>query len=178
MADLLPLNATDQERAIAAAAARDVTVLVRETWNPDTCPVALLPWLAWAFNVDTWNAAWTDSQKRGVIKSSINVHRKKGTIGALRSALNGLGYDLAVQEWFQKAPAGDPYTFSIGIRVDQVGIASSAAFDQIVSVANSVKNLRSHLVAVDINAISSGQVYCAAKCITGEIVNISAEANT
>lgn len=177
MSDLLPLNATDQERAISEATGRDVPVVVRETWNPDTCPLALLPWLAWAFNVDTWDASWTEAQKRGVIKNSVAVHKKKGTIGALRAAMDGLGYDVTVTEWFQKTPAGDPYTFRVGLNVEQVGIQSNAALGKIVDVANSVKNLRSYLEGVDIRALTNGGMYYAARCFTGEIVNISAEAN-
>lgn len=178
MINLLPPNATSLESAVAAAMAKEIPVQIREIWNPDECPASLLPWLAWAFNVDTWDASWTETQKRGVIKNSIPVHKKKGTIGALRSALNGLGYDLDIKEWFEKTPAGDPYTFSIGIRIDQVGISTNAEFNQVVSVANSVKNLRSHLIGVDINAITNGGTYYAARCLMGEVVNISAEANT
>lgn len=177
MSDLLPLNATDQERALSEAIGRDVPVVVRETWNPDTCPAALLPWLAWAFNVDTWDATWTEAQKRGVIKNSVAVHKQKGTIGALRTALDGLGYDINVTEWFQKTPAGDPYTFSIGLDVEQTGIPSGAAFDKIVEVAKSVKNLRSYLDGVEIRGKSNGGQYYAAKCFMGEVVNLSAEAN-
>ena len=177
MSDLLPLNATDQERAISEAIGREAPVVVREMWNPETCPTALLPWLAWAFNVDTWDASWTEAQKRGVIKNSVAVHKKKGTIGALRTALDGLGYDMDVNEWFKKAPIGDPYTFSIDLFVEQVGIPTSAAYDKIVEVANSVKNLRSYLDGVKIHALSNGGIYYAARCFMGEVVNISAEAN-
>lgn len=177
MSDLLPLNASEQERAISKAIDREVPVVVREMWNPETCPAALLPWLAWAFSLDTWDANWTEAQKRGVIKNSVAVHKKKGTIGALRTAIDGLGYDLTVTEWFQKTPAGDPYTFRIGINVEQVGIASNGALDKIVDVANSVKNLRSYLEGVDISALTNGGIYYAARCFMGEVVNISAEAN-
>lgn len=177
MSDLLPLNATDQERAISNAIGRDVPVVVREVWNPDACPAALLPWLAWAFNVDTWDASWTEAQKRGVIKNSVAVHKQKGTIGALRTALDGLGYDVEVTEWFQKTPAGDPYTFRISMNVEQVSFPSGSVLDKIVDVAKSVKNLRSYLEGVDIRAITRGGQYYAARCIMGEVINISAEAN-
>ena len=50
MTGILPPNATALERALADAGARlsDVPVVVRELWNPDACPAAHLPWLAWA----------------------------------------------------------------------------------------------------------------------------------
>ena len=57
MINLLPPNASALERAIAATGAGIDTlpVAVRDVWNPATCPVALLPWLAWALAVDEWD---------------------------------------------------------------------------------------------------------------------------
>ena len=51
MNSLLPRNATGAERAIEGATARvgAVPTPFRDLWNPDTCPAALLPWLAWAY---------------------------------------------------------------------------------------------------------------------------------
>lgn len=177
MSDLLPPNATPQERALSEATARigSVPTPVRTVWNPDTCQADALPWLAWAFSVDEWNPAWTEAQKRGAIKNSIAVHKKKGTIGAMRDALTPLGYDLEVTEWFQKEPAGDPYTFGIRINVDQVGLGTEAEYDQVERVAISAKNLRSHLETIEVNATTACVEYFAAKVLSGEIVNIDAE---
>jgi phage tail P2-like protein len=55
--------------------------------------------------------SWTEEQKRGAIKSSVEVHKHKGTIGAL-AALGGLGYDIEVKEWFEHHRPDVPYTFS------------------------------------------------------------------
>ena len=146
MSDLLPANATAQERAVSLSIERHATlpVPVRDVWNPATCPANLLAWLAWAFSVDEWDPAWTDEQKRRVIQSSIAVHRYKGTIGAVRQALADLFYDVRVQEWFNQLPAGDPYTFRILLEVEQAG-APQAAFASLFNVIERTKNLRSHL---------------------------------
>lgn len=177
MSDLLPSNASDQERAISEAIERAgaVPVVVREVWNPDTCPSAILPWLAWAFSLDEWNPNWSDEQKRGAIKAGIAVHQRKGTIGALRAALNGLGLNLKLTEWFQKAPMGNPYTLSVDIVVEQEPIGGLEDFNRIEAVVESTKNLRSHLDALNVKAITRGTEYFAAKCIMGETVNISSE---
>lgn len=177
MSDLLPANATEQEIAISEAIDRPVPLVVREMWNPDTCPANLLPWLAWAFSVDAWDSNWTETQKRGAIKASVAVHERKGTIGALRTALDGLGYDIDVTEWFEKVPMGSPYTFRIDLTVDQVGIPTSDAYDKIIEVAESVKNLRSHLEGVDIRGLTRANEFIAATCFMGETVNIQAEPN-
>lgn len=151
MFDLLPANATAQERAISDAIERagSVPVVVREVWDADTCPANMLAWLAWAFSVDEWDPAWTDAQKRGAIKASISVHQHKGTIGAVRQALAGLFYDVRVQEWFNQLPAGDPYTFRILLGVNQVG-AEQSAFASLINVLERTKNLRSHLDKIEL----------------------------
>lgn len=153
MSDLLPSNASSQERAIADATERvgNVPATVRNVWNADTCPSDLLAWLAWAFSVDEWDPNWTDDQKRGAIKYSIGVHRHKGTIGAVRKALAAIGVDAVVQEWFNQVPAGDPYTFRIMISADQIG-AQQSALQGILAVLERTKNLRSHMDKVQVIA--------------------------
>jgi phage tail P2-like protein len=33
-------------------------------WNPQTCPLAALPWLAWTLSIDKWDTDWTEERKR------------------------------------------------------------------------------------------------------------------
>jgi phage tail P2-like protein len=99
MSDLLPANASPQERAIEASIARigDVpTAVIRDQWDPWACPPELLPWLAWAFNVDEWDAEWPDQAKRQTIADSIELHRRKGSIDSIRRVLRNAGYGDAV----------------------------------------------------------------------------------
>lgn len=155
---LLPPSATTQEISLANTVARisDVPVPNSDLYNPATCPAAVLPWLAWAFSVDEWNPAWTDDQKRQAISNSVYVHRHKGTVGALKSALGALGFNLQLEEWQQLVPQGDPYTFGLTLEIDDVGITSEDDFDGIVATANSAKNVRSHMTFFDITSTRSG----------------------
>ena len=75
---LLPPNATAAEVAIEAAAARvgAVPVPIRDSWNPATCPAALLPWLGWAFSVDDWDPQWSEERQRAVVAAAVEVHRR------------------------------------------------------------------------------------------------------
>ena len=93
MTDLLPRNATTQERAMANTVARisSVQTPLRSLWSPQDCPADFLPWLAWGLSLDIWDASWTDAQKREAIAASVEVHRRKGTIGALKRALQAIG---------------------------------------------------------------------------------------
>lgn len=180
MSDLLPPNATPQERALSDATERlaGVPVTIRQVWNPDTCPANLLPWLAWAFSLDNWDNSWTEAQKRAAIKASHSVHRHKGTVGALKAALDSLGLDLAVTEWHQKQPVGDPYTFSVRIAVDQVGVPGAGAFASIEGVIDSTKNLRSHLDGIDVVGSTRATEYVAAAVVCGETVFIKSDQGT
>lgn len=91
---LLPPNATALERALEEVTARaaQVAVPVEDLWNPQDCPAAVLPWLAWALSVDVWDASWSEDVKRTVIAESIAIHRRKGTVWAVREALRTAGY--------------------------------------------------------------------------------------
>ncbi|PTE19376.1 phage tail protein I [Cereibacter changlensis JA139] len=101
---LLPPNATRAERAIARgiAAITGPAVPNAGLWSPATCPAALLPWLAWALSVDDWDPGWSESRRREVIAASVDLHRHKGTVGAIRRALRLAGYgDAAITEAWQ-----------------------------------------------------------------------------
>lgn len=95
MSNLLPPNATQQEHALDDSTARlgAVPVEIVKLWNPNTCPAALLPWLAWALSVDEWDETWTEAQQRATVAASYAVHSQKGTPYAIKTAVQALGYD-------------------------------------------------------------------------------------
>lgn len=174
MSDLLPYNATEQERALAEATARisDVPVIVREVWNHDTCPSNVLPWLAWAFSVDDWDTNWTDEQKRQVIKQSVYSQRIKGTIGAVTRQLAALGYEIQILEWFQQEPQGAPYTFDVYITANQYPL-TQADFQKILQVIDTNKNLRSHLDETQLIVKSSTTATVGIVCGTGNEISLT-----
>lgn len=98
MTSLLPPNSTAAEQAIEQAKARAfaLPVSVDQLWSAATCPAALLPWLAWALSVDSWDGQWSEERQRAVIAASIGVHRRKGTVGAVKAALLAAGYGEAI----------------------------------------------------------------------------------
>lgn len=166
---VLPYNATRQERAQEGATARlaAVPVPIRSLWNPDTCPAVQLPWLAWALSVDVWSADWTETQKRGAIKRSFAVHQRKGTAGAVIQALQALGFGTQVIEWFQKTPAGDPYTFEVNAEFIDTGL-SLEGLDEVERIALATKNVRSHLAVVRGIMRSDGDRFVGVGMVSGE----------
>ena len=95
MKTLLPINASDLLKDLESTSTRATALeaLNRYVTNPNLAPEHILPWLAFAVSADDWNDGWTEEIKRNVIKASIGVHKKKGTIGALRSALEAFNYE-------------------------------------------------------------------------------------
>ncbi len=144
---ILPPNATPLQKDIEAATASRLlsldTDVLRRIINPDQCPVALLPWLAWAMSVDVWNNDWPLDTQRKVIRESVQVHTQKGTIGALRRALSAFLYaELRIEEWFEYG--GEPYTFRVRAVFSEEGFSVSDT-ELIYSTIMQTKNLRSHL---------------------------------
>lgn len=93
-ATLLPPSSTPLERAVDLTAAQRLAALpavVTSLWNAETCPAALLPYLAWAMSVDEWNDGWGVDKKRAVIKESRYIHQHKGTLSAIKRALTAIG---------------------------------------------------------------------------------------
>ncbi|RQR78686.1 phage tail protein I [Burkholderia sp. Bp9015] len=175
-AQLLPPNATTLEKRVARANAgiSDVSIPVRDVWDPATCPVSLLPWMAWGFGVDQWDSGWSEAQKREAIASALYVQRHKGTIGAVRRALAALGYDIVVQEWFNQIPAGEPYTFDVLIDSSQVGI-DEAGLARIMRIIDTFKNLRSHLRSIRPSITTRGGPTVANALTTGNEITVMYE---
>lgn len=114
---LLPPNATEAERALEQATARigDLPTPLRGLWDPDTCPAHLLPWLAWALQVDIWDAGWSDDIQRAVIRGAIEVHRRKGTPWAIKRALANAGYGDATLSEGDSATSYDGVALHDGV---------------------------------------------------------------
>jgi phage tail P2-like protein len=115
---ILPPSRTELERALEKLGAERLELIdadiLRRLWNPDTCPASHLHILAWAYSVDFWNPRWTDAVKRAVIKAAPRVHRYKGTVQSIEDALEALGVNAQVTEWWQKTPVpGRRGTFSV-----------------------------------------------------------------
>ncbi|OSM01658.1 phage tail protein I [Magnetofaba australis] len=155
---ILPPNASASELALDQTSARldAIPSPLRHLWNPQLCPEALLPWLAWALSVDAWDPNWRVEAKRRVCADAVAVHRIKGTIGAVRQGLAALGATAEVKEWFEIA--GEPHTFELlvwaGHNPDATAevMIDAALIAQLRDLAERLKPARSHLQKLTIGA--------------------------
>lgn len=147
---LLPFNTSPLEQALEQVMAERLDAIplpITRLWNPNQCPSGLLPWLAWALSIDTWNSDWPDAIKRSVIAGSIAQHRNKGTVAAVRESLNDVGVEFELEEWFQYQ--GRPHTFRLVVDavanwLTQGMTITPLLFKNVRELIDPVKPVRSH----------------------------------
>lgn len=119
MNSLLPPSATPAMRALELADATALDALdidqLATLGTPHDCPIGIVPFLAWAFSVDTWSEDWSDAAKRAVAIAALGVHTEKGTRGAVEDAIEAFGGGISITEWWQQNPAGTPHTFRLDV---------------------------------------------------------------
>lgn len=168
---LLPVGSSPLEVAAARALA-DIArtpIQLRMLWNPNTCPVSLLPYLAWAFSVDRWDESWTASTKRNVVRTAYFIHRRKGTIGALRRVVEPFGFLIDVREWWQLNE--EPGTFRLVVGVLETGITDEM-YQEIERLINDAKPASRHLTGLAISLSVSGEFYIGAGCYCGDTLAV------
>ncbi|MEO3990248.1 phage tail protein I [Pseudocitrobacter cyperus] len=168
---LLPVGSSPLEVAAAKAASEieRVPVPLRTLWNWRTCPVALLPYLAWALSVDRWDENWPEATKRNVISSSFYVHQHKGTISALRRVVEPLGYLIEVKEWWELDE--EPGTFRLVVGVLDTGITDEM-YLELERLIDGAKPASRHLTGLAISLSTSGDAFVGACCYDGDLLTI------
>ena len=145
---ILPPNAQAIERELEQLSGRLLGFgdPIAGLWDASLCPEHLLSYLAWAFSVEVWDSAWPENQKRQVLVDAVQVHRAKGTIGSVRRALGGIGFEAEIAEWFDYG--GEPHTFRIDAYGDDVFAAGmsidSRTLALVTSILVNLKPQRSH----------------------------------
>lgn len=170
-ATLLPPNATPLERALAKASAMPHSPeVIRQLWNHRTCPVRLLPWLAWAWSVDEWDPAWTEAQQRAIVGASIQLHKKKGTAWAVREALLRSGLE-SVRVIEKPADAEHWSHFDVDIAVVGRPLTQSA-IDRAAALIKENKAQRSVLRTLRTSLQSSGRLYMGFALLSGDTTTV------
>lgn len=171
MSSLLPTGSSQLERRAADACSgiSGLSVPLRDLWNPELCPVKFLPYLAWAFSVDRWDEKWTPAEKRQAVKDAFYIHRRKGTVAAIRRVIENLGYTMTIQEWWQVAdPAG---TFRLTVDLQDVGITAEM-ISELERVIGDAKPVSRHISQLALLAHSSGSLNVGTVVLDGDIVTV------
>lgn len=172
LAHLLPPNATPLEKAVIHAILKQLNKLPdnvkRSLWNARTCPVELLPWLAWTFGLETWDNTWPESVKRNRIARAIAIARTRGTLASIEEVLTSYGANFIIREWWEYDPPKTPHTFELTLNLSgEDGQAASAGFiESVIDDINRTKPVRSHYtVTQGLTAGGSMGAVTAARCV-------------
>ena len=171
MNSLLPPGSSPLERRLAQTCSgiSDLQVPLRDLWNPATCPVSFLPYLAWALSVDRWDEKWPEATKRSVCASSFFVHQHKGTISALRRVVEPLGFLIEVREWWQLDE--EPGTFRLVVGVLDSGITDEM-YQELERLIEDAKPASRHLTGLAISLSATGELYVGAECYDGDALTV------
>lgn len=168
---LLPPGSSALERRLAQACSgiSGLNVPLRDLWNPDTCPVNFLPYLAWAFSVDRWDESWAESVKRKVVKDAFYIHQHKGTVSAIRRVVEPLGYLIRVIEWWKTNDV--PGTFRLDVGVLDTGITEEM-YHELERVIADAKPCSRHLIGLSITLDANGTVPVAVTSYSGDELTV------
>lgn len=159
----------EQRAAAACAVISDLSVPLRDLWNPWRCPVKFLPYLAWAFSVDRWEETWSETVKRQAVSDAFWIHQRKGTVAAVRRVIENLGYSMTIQEWWEVAdPAG---TFRLEIDLNDIGITESM-IKELERIIGDAKPVSRHISQLTLSASVYGVAHIGAGMVDGEIITV------
>ena len=159
----------EQRAAAACAVISDLSVPLRDFWNPWRCPVKFLPYLAWAFSVDRWEETWSETEKRQAVSDAFWIHQRKGTVAAVRRVIETLGYSMTLQEWWTVAdPAG---TFRLEIDLNDIGI-TEAMIKELERIIGDAKPVSRHISQLTLSVSTKGIANVGCAILDGEEITI------
>ncbi|EIX9144135.1 phage tail protein I [Klebsiella pneumoniae] len=159
----------EQRAAAACAVISDLSVPLRDLWNPWRCPVKFLPYLAWAFSVDRWEETWSETEKRQAVSDAFWIHQRKGTVAAVRRVIETLGYSMTLQEWWEVAdPAG---TFRLEVDLNEIGITETM-IKELERIIGDAKPVSRHISQLTLSASAYGTAYVGVAVVDGETITV------
>jgi len=142
----------DSTAALADATAQTLAGRKSETDIPriypdiDRLDEAVLDILAHDLKIDWYDYDYPLKTKREIIKGSVLAHKRLGTVYAVKSVLNSLYPDSALEEWFSYG--GTPGCFRLNINVSNSakdGAVVVYSAEEILRRIATVKRLSAHL---------------------------------
>lgn len=118
-------------------------------------PEELIDILAYDMHVDWYDYSYPLEIKRVILKNSVKVHKKMGTVYAVKTAVKELHKDCIVEEWFEYG--GTPNCFKIILNVSENKLGME--LDEIIKRACMCKRLSAHLEEVTIKRNFEKKVY-------------------
>ena len=141
----------------------------------DNVPADALPHLAEQYHItgnEGWLQALSEQEKRNLIKSSIKMHRYKGTKYALEEIFKTLNIVGSVEEWFNYG--GKPYYFKVILQIFNRSINEETE-QKLRDLINEYKNERSWLEEIQFHLTTNAKMHTYSACLTEEIITVNSK---
>lgn len=101
--------------------------------------------MAAAWDASVWRQSWPINIKRSVLNNVILEKKKRGTLGAVKKAIETIGSYTSITEWWQETPKGTPHTFKVIASLNNYeGVLESDLQEDLFELINDAKPVRSH----------------------------------
>lgn len=101
--------------------------------------------MAAAWDASVWRQSWPINIKRNILNNVILEKRKRGTLGAVKKAIETIGSYTIITEWWQETPKGTPHTFKVIASLNNYdGVLESDLQEDLFELINDAKPVRSH----------------------------------
>lgn len=136
---------------------RDGLDVLKTVHDPLACPESMLPWLAMILQPPFWSESMSVYDKRRALASAKELRRHKGTPYAVRLAMESVGLDARVEEWYEYGST--PGMFRVV--VDTVGAEyDDASMAMAETMIDRVKRASAHLEEIQVQAgVAAAQLY-------------------
>ena len=134
----------------------------------DELPEDVIDLLAWQFHVDFYEPIGLPMEiKRGLVKTSILVHKRKGTKWAVEELCGIVFGDTRVRPWFEYG--GQPYHFNISV---DTTLPDQYAWEKFFLALDVTKSVRDWLDAIEIRRETTAEPYYGLGSVTSGMVDI------
>lgn len=153
LSQLIPENIVEDSNVKACADALDLPL--QDVSNKvdipsiylrlDSLTSEQLDHMAAAWDASVWRQSWPIQIKRSVLNNVILEKRKRGTLGAVKKAIETIGSYTNITEWWQETPKGTPHTFKVIASLNNYeGVLESDLQEDLFGLIDDAKPVRSH----------------------------------
>ena len=135
----------------------------------DELDESLLDILAYDLHIDWYDYDYNIEQKRSIIKTSVNVHRKLGTKYAVETALKAAYPNSKVIPWFENG--GEPYNFDVQIDISKSD--KPVGLDKVAAIVNYYKSLRDNVGKTEFTTAAERNVNIAIIPVTSKLETLN-----
>lgn len=176
LGDLLPVSITGDGEVIHAGMALDPALLDATKQALDLPILSRIDeldeeWvdlLAWQWHVDMYDTSLTLAEKREIVKRALIVHRYKGTLYAVKQALEPFEYDVEIDEH-----TGEHHVFDAVVEPLNENTDIGVVADRAITYINSAKAVSRHLRNLTLQVTAPATtVYPAAAQVTAQAVTV------